>query len=171
MWRRADRAIRPRECRCSSLPAERLIAIMRGRGRWCQENAFKHGNQRWGINHLDGRKVDPEERMPNPARRRLDIARRAAHVREGAARCILFRYSDDHPRHQRACRDLAAALDVEQAIDALRPSVPTHARVADTELAGKLVRHDGRRKLSSSIRFESPARTPRGILLSYSLPG
>ena len=28
----------------------------------------------------------------------------------GAARCILFRYGDDHPRHQRACRDLAAAL-------------------------------------------------------------
>ena len=67
----------------SSLPAERLVAIMRGR--WCQENAFMHGNERWGINHLDGRKVTPvnsEERMPNPARRRLDIARRAAHVRE-----------------------------------------------------------------------------------------
>ena len=35
----------------------------------------------------------------------------------------------------------------EQEIDAIRPSVPTHARVGDTELAGKLVKHDGRRKL------------------------
>jgi hypothetical protein len=132
----------------STLSTERLIGIMRGR--WQQENAFKHGKERWGINHLDARKVvpaDPDEIMPNPARRRLDIARRAANVREGDARCVLARYDVEHPRHQRALRLVDAALDDERAIDALRPSVPKHARVADTELAGKLVRHDGRRKL------------------------
>ena len=55
----------------STLPAERLIAIMRGR--WGQENAFKHGSERWGLNHLDARKVlpvDPDDIMPNPARRK-----------------------------------------------------------------------------------------------------
>jgi Transposase DDE domain len=132
----------------STFPPERLIEIMRGR--WRQENAFKFGKERWGINQLDARKtspVEPDQIIPNPARRRLDIDRRAANVREGDARCLLARYDKDHPRHLRAQRDLDAALDAERSIDALRPHVPKHARVADTELAGKLVRHDGRRKL------------------------
>src|SRR5579863_5227921 len=132
----------------STLPAERLIEVMRGR--WRQENAFKHGKERWGINHLDARKVtpvDPDEIMPNPARRRLDVARRAANVREGDGRCILARYDEAHPRHQKAVREIEAALESERLIDALRPTVPKHARVGDTELAGQLVRHDGRRKL------------------------
>lgn len=132
----------------SKREAERLIAIMRGR--WCQENGFKHGNERWGINHLDARKVvpvDEDEVMPNPARRRLDIARRAANVREGDARNKLVRFDEDSPRYAAALRAVAQAMLAEQEIDAIRPSVPTHARVGDTELAGKLVKHDGRRKL------------------------
>jgi hypothetical protein len=137
----------------STLSAERLIAIMRGR--WGQENAFKHGNERWGINHLDARKVvavEPDEVMPNPARRRLDIARRAASVREGDARNKLARLEEkrvdrDDPRYAKFLAMVAEALAEEEEIDALRPSVPTHARVADTELAGKLVKHDGQRKL------------------------
>jgi hypothetical protein len=132
----------------STRSAERLIGIMRGR--WRQENGFKHGNERWGINHLDARKVvpvDPDRVMPNPARRRLDIARRAASVREGDARNILARYDVEHPKHQRALRIIETAIDQERSIDELRPSVPKHSRVGDTELAGKLVQHDGRRKL------------------------
>jgi transposase-like protein len=132
----------------STLSPERLIAIMRGR--WWQENGFKHGNERWGINHLDARKVvpvDPDEVMPNPARRRLDIARRAANVREGDARNKLVRLDEDNPRYAQALRAVAEAMLAEQEIDALRPSVPKYARVGDTELAGKLVKHDGRRKL------------------------
>ena len=132
----------------STRSAERLIGIMRGR--WRQENGFKHGNERWGINHLDARKVvpvDPDRVMPNPARRRLDIARRAASVREGDARNVLARYDVEHPKHQRALRIIETAIDEERGIDELRPSVPKHARVGDTELAGKLVQHDGRRKL------------------------
>jgi hypothetical protein len=68
----------------SALPAPRLIEIMRGR--WGQENAFKHGAERWGINQLDGRVTEPfapESIVPNPARRRqqrahVDPARRPA---------------------------------------------------------------------------------------------
>ena len=51
----------------STLPAARLIAIMRGR--WRQENGFKHGVERWGINQLDRRKTvayPPETIVPNP---------------------------------------------------------------------------------------------------------
>lgn len=157
----------------STLGAKRLIAIMRGR--WRQENAFKHGKERWGINHLDARKVlpaDPDEVMPNPARRRLDIARRAANVREGDARCVLARYDADHPRHLRALGLVEAALDDERAIDALRPSVPKHARVADTELAGKLVRHDGRRKLLlDTVRIAcANAESDLAQLLAVNMP-
>src|SRR5262249_41551614 len=41
----------------SNLPARRLLEALFGR--WAQENAFKHANERWGINHLDGRRVRP----------------------------------------------------------------------------------------------------------------
>ena len=137
----------------STLSPERLIGIMRGR--WGQENAFKHGNERWGINHLDARKVvpvDADEVMPNPARRRLDVARRAASVREGDARNKLARLEEkrverDDPRCARFLATIAEAIAEEDEIDALRPSVPTHARVGDTELAGRLMKHDGQRKL------------------------
>lgn len=129
-------------------PAERMIEIMYGR--WNQENAFKFGKERWGINQLDARKttlVDPEEIIPNPARRRLDNELRATRIGEGDARCDLAEYPEDHPRHQRALADLDDALELERDLLALRPSVPKHAAVKDTELAGKLVRHDGLRKL------------------------
>jgi hypothetical protein len=29
------------------------------RGRWRQENGFKHGVERWGINQLDRRSTEP----------------------------------------------------------------------------------------------------------------
>ena len=131
------------------LPAQRLIEVMRGR--WRQENAFKYGKERWGINQLDARKtraVDPDAIIPNPARRRLDVARRAANIREGDGRNTLDRFPElTDPRHQAALGQIAAARQNERDIDALRATTPKHARLADTELADKLVRHDGSRKL------------------------
>jgi hypothetical protein len=47
----------------SALEPERLIAIMRGR--WSQEKGFKHGGERWGINH-------PVVTRPRPRRRRTE---------------------------------------------------------------------------------------------------
>jgi len=120
------------------------------RGRWQQENAFKYGKERWGLNHLDGRKtraVDANAIVPNPARRRLDIARRATNIREGDARCHVAKFPEEHPKHQRALETIEQALDAEREIDALRPTVPKRARLSETELAGKLRRHDGSRKL------------------------
>ena len=55
----------------SDEPVARLVEVMLGR--WIQENAFKHGNERWGINQLDGRKTGPyppQTIIPNPALRR-----------------------------------------------------------------------------------------------------
>ena len=128
----------------SELPAARLIAIMRGR--WRQENGFKHGVERWGINQLDRRKTvayPPDTIVPNPARRRLDRALRAACIREGDARRLLAQFPDDDPRRERIEHDLRGAIALQRQLVAERPATPKHAPLRDTELAGKLVRHDG----------------------------
>jgi hypothetical protein len=137
----------------SSAPVERLIAIMIGdedpkvvSGRWVQENAFKHGNERWGINQLDDRFTEqypPGTVIPNPARRKLDRALRIARVAEGDARRDLARLAIDDRRHAAAEQDLADSLHLQSELEALRPLTPKHAPVEETELAGRLVRHTG----------------------------
>ncbi|MDQ3370936.1 MAG: hypothetical protein M3680_36420 [Myxococcota bacterium] len=131
----------------STLPAERLVEILWHR--WCQENAFKHGVERWGINQLDGRGVEtypPGTIIPNPARRRLERALRIARVAEGDARRDLARFNADHPRFIAATQDLADALDRQEKLLDLRPFLPKHALVENTELADSLVKHDGKLK-------------------------
>ena len=127
-------------------PAERLVEILSHR--WRQENGFKHGVERWGINQLDGRRVTsypPGTLIPNPLRRRLDRALRIARVEEGMARRILARQPSDALR-ERAERDLAESLQRQADIEYLRPHVPTHAPIEETELAGRLVHHTGELK-------------------------
>ncbi|MBI4509072.1 MAG: hypothetical protein HY698_05525 [Deltaproteobacteria bacterium] len=131
----------------SKEPAERVIVVMRGR--WGQENALKHGVERWGINQLDGREVEPyaeDTIIPNPARRRLDRALRLAQGREGAARRQLARLKKRAPGRAIVEKDLAEALALQEKLVALRPSVPTHVPLMETDLAGKLVYHPGRYK-------------------------
>lgn len=127
-------------------PAERLIQILWRR--WNQENAFKHGVERWGLNQLDGRRVveyPPGTIVPNPLRRRIDRALRIARVEEGLARRILARVAEGRAR-ERAERDLADAMARQVDLEYVRPIVPTHAPVENTELAGKLVHHTGELK-------------------------
>jgi hypothetical protein len=131
----------------SSLPAETLIDIQLHR--WCQENGFKHGVERWGINQLDGRKVEPtpsDQVIPNPARRLLDHQLRFARAEEGQARSKLARLGAKDPSRARYKQDLKRALDTQAQIEAQRPHVPIHAPLKDTPLAGKLVRHVGHYK-------------------------
>lgn len=126
----------------SQQPAEWLIGVMRGR--WRQENAFKHAGQRWGQDQLDSRAVEeyPSDTIvPNPARRRLDHALRLARVREGDARRLLARLPDGDPRQARHEKDLRQAIAAQEELEAQRPHVPEHAPLEQTELAGKLVRH------------------------------
>jgi len=131
----------------STLPAERLVEILWLR--WRQENGFKHGVERWGMNQLDGRSVEPYPPgtiIPNPARRRLEHAVRLARVAEGDARRRLARHSPEHPRHVAAEEDLAESLERQALLLQLRPFIPTHAPVESTELANRLVKHDGKLK-------------------------
>lgn len=71
------------------------------RGRWVQENAFKHGVERWGINQLDGRTTEPcwpDTILPNPAHRRLTNARRIARARQGDVQRELALLEKNDPR-------------------------------------------------------------------------
>lgn len=139
----------------SEEPAWRLIEVMLGR--WIQENGFKHGNERWGINQLDRRKVEaypPETVIPNPARRRLDHALRLSRHREGEARRQLARLEAGTSRRQKVERDLAEALAEQERLEAQRPHVPKRAPLEETELKDKLVYHDGDYKtLMDGIRI------------------
>lgn len=131
----------------STLPAARLVEILWHR--WCQENAFKHGVERWGINRLDGRGVEsypPGTIIPNPLRRRLDRALRIARAAEGEARRELARFAAEHPRAITARQELADAIAQQQSILDVRPFIPKHAPVENTELADRLVKHDGKLK-------------------------
>jgi len=130
--------------------APQLIETMKGR--WCQENGFKHGNERWGINQLDQRKIEdvpPWTLIPNPARRRLDRALKIARTREGEARRLLAHLDEVKSEATREKKRLEYEEELEEShrqqreLIALRPSIPTHAPVEETELAGKLARHPG----------------------------
>ena len=147
----------------STAPAEQLIAILLGgpspklpSGRWQQENAFHHGDRRWGINQLDDRIVEPYPPgtiIPNPARRKLDRSLRLARVAEGDARRKL---ASTRPalgilRRAAVTKDLADALELQGDLEALRPATPTHAPVEETSLAGKLVRHTAQLKTIGDV--------------------
>ena len=147
----------------STAPAEQLVAILLGAaapkipsGRWQQENAFHHGNTRWGINQLDDRTVEPYPPgtiIPNPARRRLDRSLRLARVAEGDARRKLASTQPALGELRRAAviQDLAEAMELQRDLEALRPETPTHAPVEETVLAGKLVRHTAQLKIIGDV--------------------
>ena len=128
----------------SDEPVARLVEVMMGR--WVQENAFLHGNERWGINQLDGRKTQaypPQTIVPNPARRRLDRAMTLARNQEGRARNKLARLAADDPRREKAEEHLEQALLDQKLYTVFRAIAPQKAPLQDTELAGKLVKHKG----------------------------
>jgi hypothetical protein len=142
----------------SAAPAAQLIAILLGgeaaklpSGRWQQENAFHHGDARWGINQLDDRVVEPYPPgtiIPNPARRRLDRSLRIARIAEGDARRKLACEKPALGALRRGAveQELVDALELQRDLEALRPQTPTHAPIEETILAGKLVRHPGQLK-------------------------
>jgi len=127
----------------SAEPVARLVEVMLGR--WVQENAFKHGNERWGINQLDSRKKEsypPDTIVPNPLRTRLDRAMRLARAQEGRARSKLARLDADDPRRDKHEKELDEALLDQKLYRVFRAIAPVKAPLKDTELAGKLVKHD-----------------------------
>jgi hypothetical protein len=140
----------------SELPAEALI---RGHlARWgLQENQLKHGVERWGINHLDGRRVEeyPQDALvPNPARRRIDRLLKLSHTAEGEAWRRWGRLEVDDPAREQARREIDTAMERQRDLMALRAKVPPIAPVSETPLAGKLRRHElGYKNVLDTLRI------------------
>jgi hypothetical protein len=140
----------------SELPAEALI---RGQlARWgFQENQLKHEVERWGINHLDGRRVEeypPDALVPNPERRRIDRLLKLSHTAEGEAWRRWGRLADDDVARQQARREIDKAMERQRDLMALRATVPAIAKVSETPLAGKLRRHDlGYKNVIDTLRI------------------
>ena len=156
--------------------AERLVSIMMlDGGRWVQENAFKYGNERWGINHLDGRQVEtypPSSIIPNPARRRLERALRIARNSEGAARCKLERLPLGHKRRPAFEKQLADALAQQARLEAQRAHTPAHIALEDSELTDTLVKHSSHYKtVLDTIRIAcANAESELAYMLAPELP-
>jgi len=133
----------------SSAPAPELVtALLHRWGR--QENQFKHEKERWGINQLDGRCVEPypaEAVIPNPARRRLDLDLHDARRREADALRELAHLAPNHHRTERLIDVAQQAFDEQQDLLDRRQTAPKHAALRETELAGKLRYHPGGYKL------------------------
>ncbi len=140
----------------SALPADALI---RGQlARWgVQENQLKHGVERWGINHLDGRRVEeypPDALVPNPARRRLDRVLKLSHTAEGEAWRRWARLEPDDPEREQAKRDIDRAMERQRELMALRATIPAVAPVSETPLAGLLRRHElGYKNVLDTLRI------------------
>jgi hypothetical protein len=128
----------------SELPTETLIRGLLAR--WgLQENQFKHGVERWGINHLDGRRVEdypPDALVPNPARRRIDRVLKLSHTTEGEGWRKLIRLKPRDPARKQIEHEIQMAMDRQRDLMALRAKVPLLAPVSETPLAGKLRRHE-----------------------------
>lgn len=133
----------------SGAPAPFVIRSLLAR--WArQENQFKHEVERWGINQLDGRKVEPypaDEIIPNPARGRLKRAMKTARSEEAEALRKLTHLAGDDAKRPRLEQTVRDAFARQQQLAAMMPSVPEKAPVRDTELALSLRRHPGRYKL------------------------
>jgi hypothetical protein len=124
--------------------AERLVEILWNR--WVQENGFKHGVERWGINQLDGRQVEPYPPgtiIPNPFRRRIDRALRLVRSEEGDLRNRLAAAGGDGVKRDKLEAKLNNAIERRNALELVRPHVPQRIAIEDSELAGRLVRHKG----------------------------
>ena len=127
----------------SKEPAWRLIEIITGR--WVQENGFKHGKERWGLNQLDRRKLEhypPDTIIPNPARRRLEFSFKLVDAREGKLRNKLATLKADSTTRSQVKADLKECVTLKAEIKAQRPSMPTHIPLEESELAGELTYHD-----------------------------
>lgn len=126
----------------SSASAAALITIMAAR--WNQENAFKHGVERWGLNQLDGRTFkpfDPDFVIPSPDRRRLNASLVALRDAEGQLHRKLLRATGPAQRVELKA-SLARNLEKQRVLEEKRPDFPTHCTVEAAGLHGKLMRHE-----------------------------
>jgi hypothetical protein len=123
--------------------AEWLVRTMFGR--WSQENGFKHGVQRWGINQLDGRKVEaysPDTLIPNPKRRRLKRDLEQLRQREGTLRRELARLRRKDSEKRAALKsELQKLVRRLGQVEARHRKQPEHVTIAEIGPDDAPVRH------------------------------
>ena len=107
--------------------------------------------ERWGINQLDARRTSPyAPRRLCPIPRAVDTHRPCAPPRPHArgpralrSACDLLELPDEDRRRQQLERDIADAVAERRDLLDQRATVPKRAPLGETELAGKLVFHNG----------------------------
>ncbi len=112
--------------------------------RWRQENAFRHGVERWGINQLDGRQVEdvPAGTMvTNPRRIDLDKLLAEAREREKKLRLQLQQIYPGHPDRPALKRALADNRANQREVVKTRRQTPKKVPIEATDLQGKLKQH------------------------------
>jgi hypothetical protein len=118
--------------------------------RWRQENAFKHGVERWGINQLDGRQVEdvpPGTIVTNPRRTNLDQLLRGAKEREKTLRLQLQQLYPGHPDRSKLKRALTDNTGSQLDLVKARRKTPKKVPIEQTELHGELKQHTREYKL------------------------
>ena len=118
--------------------------------RWRQENAFKHGVERWGINQLDGRALEdvPAGTMvTNPRRTALEKMLREAREREKKLRLRLQQLHPGHPDRRELKQALATNIAGQKEVRTARRGVPKKIPIEQTKLHGELKQHKREYKL------------------------
>ncbi len=125
--------------------------------RWIQENAFKHGKERWGFDGLDGRRVLPYHDgtlIPNPYRRNLKSMREGSVEREAKLRRQMARLKPGDPNRPQLKARLREEMDTQASLAASLQRAPEHIPIEQTHLHGKLVHHaDEYKRLIDTVRI------------------
>ncbi len=125
--------------------------------RWRQENAFRHGVERWGINQLDGRQVEdvPAGTMvTNPRRIDLDKLLAEAREREKKLRLQLQQIYPGHPDRPALKRALADNRANQREVVKTRRQTPKKVPIEATDLQGELKQHTREYKVLVDIWWE-----------------
>lgn len=125
-------------------PRRRRLSSQSWRADGNQENALKHGIERWGLNRLDGRTFKPFEPdviITSPARRRLDASLAVLREAEGQLHRKLLRVTRPELR-AKLKQELTGNLESQRILEEQRPDFPTHCTVEEAGLHGELMRHD-----------------------------
>ena len=125
--------------------------------RWVQENAFKHGGERWGFDQLDGRQVEtyPDGTLiPNPYRKGLEKLKSRHTKIEASLRCRLARLKRADPKAQQLRDEIKEEMKYQEHLAEELRKAPLHLPIEKTHLRGKLFRHTSEYKqLIDTIRI------------------
>ena len=144
--------------------------------RWRQENAFKHGVERWGLNQLDGRQVQDVPAgtlVTNPKYIQLEKQLAQARTQEKELRLQLQRLYPGHPARRRLKQEIAQIrAAIESQLDARRET-PRKVPIEQTEFHGNLKQHtreykqliDTLRCVAQNAEAELAACLAKGMVL------